>query len=202
MIVNQEEKIMRQQSIQNTTKLVMMALLAALTCVATMIIKFPTPTFGYIHPGDGMVILSGIILGPVGGALAAGIGSMFADLFSGYASFAVATLLIKAMSAFAAGILFHKIEKLSVGKGSTYAGAVFGGIVAEVIMVVGYFAYEIFLSAVATGDITATTLSAGVAAAAVGIPFNMVQGFTGIVVCVVLLPVLMKIDIVRKWICA
>ncbi|WP_368368465.1 ECF transporter S component, partial [Roseburia hominis] len=38
---------------QNIKKLVTAALLAAMTCVATMIIKIPTPTFGYIHPGDG-----------------------------------------------------------------------------------------------------------------------------------------------------
>ncbi len=40
----------------NTTKkLILAALLAALTCVATMIIKIPTPLGGYIHAGDVMV---------------------------------------------------------------------------------------------------------------------------------------------------
>lgn len=71
---------------QNIKKLVVAALLTAMTCIATMIIKFPTPTFGYIHLGDGFVLLCGVVLGPVGGALAAGIGSMFSDIFSGYAS--------------------------------------------------------------------------------------------------------------------
>ena len=60
---------------QNIKKLVTAALLAAMTCVATMIIKIPTPTFGYIHPGDGFVLLCGVVLGPLPGALAAGIGS-------------------------------------------------------------------------------------------------------------------------------
>lgn len=49
---------------QNIKKLVTAALLAAMTCVATMIIKIPTPTFGYIHPGDGFVLLCGVVLGP------------------------------------------------------------------------------------------------------------------------------------------
>ena len=71
---------------QNIKKLVVAALLTARTGIATMIIKFPTPTFGYIHLGDGFVLLCGVVLGPVGGALAAGIGSMFSDIFSGYAS--------------------------------------------------------------------------------------------------------------------
>ena len=66
---------------KSTKNLVMGALMAALTCIATMIIKIPTPTLGYIHLGDGLVLLCGIVLGPLGGALSAGIGSMFADIF-------------------------------------------------------------------------------------------------------------------------
>lgn len=66
---------------KSTKKLVIGALMAALTCIATMIIKIPTPTLGYIHLGDGLVLLCGIVLGPLGGALSAGIGSMFADIF-------------------------------------------------------------------------------------------------------------------------
>lgn len=57
------------------------ALFAALSCAATMSIRIPTPgTGGYIHPGDAIVILSGIVLGPVWGFLAGGIGSALADL--------------------------------------------------------------------------------------------------------------------------
>ena len=53
-------------------KIVLTALFAALSCVATMSIKLPTPgTGGYIHPGDAMVILSGVVLGPWWGLLAA-----------------------------------------------------------------------------------------------------------------------------------
>ena len=69
-------------------KLVMAALLAALTYVATTVIKIPTPTGGYVHPGDGMVLLSGWLLGPWWGGAAAGIGSMLVDLLGGYPSFA------------------------------------------------------------------------------------------------------------------
>ena len=78
-----------------------------MTCVATMIIKIPTPTFGYIHPGDGFVLLCGVVLGPLPGALAAGIGSMFSDIFSGYVTWAPATFIIKALTGGIAGLLFH-----------------------------------------------------------------------------------------------
>ena len=45
------------------------AMLAAMTCVATMVIKIPTPTTGYVHPGDCFVLLAGLILGPAAGGL-------------------------------------------------------------------------------------------------------------------------------------
>ena len=64
-----------------TKKLILSALMAALTCVGTMIIKVPTPTMGYIHPGDGFVLLSGLLLGPLWGALAAGMQGL---VFTGY----------------------------------------------------------------------------------------------------------------------
>ena len=67
-----------------TKKLVIAALMTAFTCIATMVIKISTPTFGYIHLGDGMVLLSGIVLGPAAGALAAGAGSMLSVLGAGY----------------------------------------------------------------------------------------------------------------------
>ena len=97
---------------QNIKKLVTAALLAAMTCVATMIIKIPTPTFGYIHPGDGFVLLCGVVLGPLPGALAAGIGSMFSDIFSGYVTWAPATFIIKALTGGIAGLLFHRFKKI------------------------------------------------------------------------------------------
>ena len=37
---------------ERTRRIILAALFAALTAVGTMIIKIPTPTQGYIHPGD------------------------------------------------------------------------------------------------------------------------------------------------------
>ena len=57
----------------NLKKHITAALFAALTFAATMAVRIPTPgTSGYIHPGDALVILSGVILGPSSGFLAAG----------------------------------------------------------------------------------------------------------------------------------
>ena len=40
----------------------MTALLASLTCVATMIIKIPSPLHGYLNLGDAIVLLAGCAL--------------------------------------------------------------------------------------------------------------------------------------------
>lgn len=178
---------------QKTKKLVIGALLAAFTTISTMIIKFPTPTFGYIHLGDGLVILCGIILGPLGGALSAGIGSMFADIFSGYMSFALATLIIKALSAMAAGLIFHNLKLKCSLK------AVIAGIPAELLMVIGYFLYEIFLSMAAAHSTAEASIAAGISAALAGIPFNIVQGIVGIVIAAAILPILLKISDIRDY---
>lgn len=185
---------------ENLKKLVIAALLAAMTCVATMIIKVPTPTMGYIHLGDGFVLLCAVILGPWMGALAAGIGSMLSDLFSGYASWAPATFIIKALTACAAGILFHRLQHIIKSNKSRYAAIVIGGVIGEAIMVVGYFLYEAGIAAFGSGRFTAAALAAGIASSATGIPFNIVQGVVGIIISVLLLPILMKISDIREWI--
>ena len=157
---------------KDTKKLVVAALMAALTCAATMVIKIPTPTFGYIHPGDGLVLLCGIVLGPVGGALAAGIGSMLVDLLSGYGHYVPGTLIIKGLDALVAALIFR-----ALGRGKT--AMLVSGIVGETIMVLGYFAYASMI------------LGKGLAAAA-SIPGNIVQGIAGIAIGLALAVLLQK----------
>ena len=114
----------------NLKKLILAALFAALSCVATMSIRIPTPgTGGYIHPGDAIVILSGVILGPVWGFLAGGIGSALSDLIGGYFVYVPITFMIKGLVALAAGLLYQKVGKTQK---SRYAAVVLGG-VADII---------------------------------------------------------------------
>lgn len=116
------------------------ALLAAMTCVMTMFVKIPIPVGGYVHLGDAFVLLCGWLLGPIYGACSAGIGSMLADLFSGYPQYAIFTLIIKAlmaMTVYACGqTLCKKQQDLS------FFGKITGGILAELIMALGYFACD------------------------------------------------------------
>lgn len=166
-----------------TRRMVMAALLAALTTAATMVIRFPTPTLGYIHLGDGMVLICGILLGPGLGAAAAGIGSMLADLFGGFTAWAPGTFAIKALTALVGGGLYGLFQKRA--HMSTPLRVILCGVPAELVMIAGYFLYEVGMMVLAGSG-----LAAAAAAVLAGVPFNVVQGLVGIVVCAVLLPVL------------
>lgn len=154
---------------KNTKRLVLMALLTALTCVATMVIEIPSPSDGYINLGDCFVLISAWVLGPVGGAVAAGVGSAMADLLLGYAYYAPGTLIIKALMALVAGLCFRAMR----GWNKNTVARILSGIPAEIVMVVGYFGYAALL------------LGKGIAAAA-SIPGNVFQGIVGIVAAVAL----------------
>lgn len=110
------------------------AVLAALSCVATMVVQIPSPMNGFVNLGDCFVLLSGWLLGPWWGAAAGGIGSMLADLLLGYGHYAPGTLIIKGAMALVAALIFKAFKKNT-------AGALVGGVAAEVVMVAGYFGY-------------------------------------------------------------
>jgi uncharacterized membrane protein len=112
--------------VNKTKKIVFSALLASLVCVATMVIKIPSPLSGYINLGDGVVLLCGWLLGPFYGFLAAAVGSALADLFYGYMVYVPATFLIKGAVALIACVLSKKTKKF------------IGAIAAEAVMVAGY----------------------------------------------------------------
>ncbi len=139
-----------------------------------MVIKIPSPLNGYLNLGDCVVLLSGWILGPLYGFLAAGLGSALADLFSGYAGYALATFVIKGTMAIVA---FYGFKLLS-GKIGDLPSRIITGAVAEVVMVLGYFVFEGFLY--------------GFAPSAVNIPANSVQGVAGLVLGCVLVKIFLK----------
>ena len=137
----------------------MTALFAALACVATMSIRIPTPgTGGYIHPGDAIVILAGIILGPVYGMLAGGIGSALSDLIGGYFVYVPITLVIKGLVALVSGLIYQKMCRYGKNR---YVAVILGGITDIAFVAGGYFICEFFLYG---------------SGAAASIPANIIQG--------------------------
>ncbi|MFB0920712.1 MAG: ECF transporter S component [Oscillospiraceae bacterium] len=131
-------------------KLVWAGLFTALTTVATMII-IPVPVLhGYANGGDALVIVSAFLLGPVWGAVAAGLGSALSDLLSGFIIYSPATLIIKALMALAAGAILRSGKKRK-----NLFITVLACITAELIMIAGYFAFDSVIYGVkgAIGDI-------------------------------------------------
>ena len=165
----------------NLKKLILAALFAALSCVATMSIRIPTPgTSGYIHPGDAIVILSGVILGPVWGFLAGGIGSALSDLIGGYFIYVPITFVIKGLVALAAGLLYQKVGK---NQKSRYIAVILGGVADIILVAGGYFVCEFFIYG---------------AGAAASIPANIIQGVGGLVISCILYPILISFPNVRQ----
>lgn len=160
-----------------TKKIVMAAMLAALACVATMIIKIPSPLKGYLNLGDCIVLVAGWMLSPTYGFLAAGLGSALADLFSGYVTYAPATFVIKGLMAL---IAFYGF-KLLHNKIGNLPSRIITGILAEIMMILGYFVFEGFLY--------------GFVPSLVNIPANGVQGIAGLIIGMILIKIFEKTKI-------
>lgn len=73
------------------------ALFTALITVATMVIQIPVGK-GYLHFGDSVIYLAACILPAPCALFAASVGAALADLFTGYAVYAPATFIIKALN--------------------------------------------------------------------------------------------------------
>ena len=151
-----------------TRKIVTASMLAALCCVATMIIKIPSPMKGYINLGDCVVLLCGWLLSPLYGFAAAGIGSALADVFSGYVIYAPATFVIKGVMAIIAYFSFRGMH----GRLGNFPSKIIAGALAEIEMGLGYFVFEGFMY--------------GFAGSALNIPANCVQGVAGLVIGLIL----------------
>ena len=162
-----------------TQKIVISSLFAALICVATMLIKIPSPLKGYINLGDGIVLLAAWILPLPYGVIAAGLGSALADLFSGYVVYAPATFLIKALMA----VVAYSFYKLFTKKLKSTVSKIFSGILAEIVMILGYFLFEGILY--------------GFVPSLVNIPANAVQAVAGIVIGVALITIFEKQNILK-----
>ncbi len=146
-----------------TKKLTYTALMMALTLVMTSLVKIPIPN-GYIHLGDGAVLLSAYILGPWGGLIAAGIGSASADYFGGFGAYVLPTFVAKGLTAFIFGYLMKRFPDKNI---------LFFLFPAVFAMIIVYYLFETIMY----GSIVGPLLN---------IPFNALQGLVGIVIITVL----------------
>ena len=166
--------------LEKTLKLTYTAMLTAMVCVATMLIRIPTMV-GYTNLGDGFILLSAFLFGPFYGAVAGGIGSMLADIISGYAFYAPATLVIKGLIAVIAALLWKAMSKRG---GDKVWKKILASLVAEIWMAAGYWTFE--------------TLLGEAKAALASVPNNIAQGLVGVVLGMVLYYALSKLPMWKK----
>ena len=173
--LNNSVMLLNENSHSKTQMLAFSGLMAAVICVATGFIKFPTP-IGYIHIGDGFIFLAVALLGWYGVAAAA-VGSGLADVIAGYFIYAPGTFIIKGLMG---------IVALKYINGNYKAGrCIVGYVLAEILMVLGYFVYEIPFY--------------GIEAASTSMLFNDVQGLFGVIIgAVAVLTVKNRLEAGRK----
>jgi uncharacterized membrane protein len=165
-------EIRKGEKINPTVRLALGGMMAALIFVATSFFKLPMAmTNGYVHLGDGFILLAASVLGWVS-VPAAAVGSMLADLLGGYAMYLLPTFLIKGAVA--------AVAVLALKAGHTWAKAL-GLLAAEAVMVGGYFITEWLI------------LGYGLAAAGASLAGNALQGLSGVVIGLLLIPVAKRI---------
>lgn len=159
---------------KDTKKLVTYAMGISLTTLLT--IAFPIPAIvnnGYINLGDVIVLLMGIIFGPVAGFLAGGIGSALADVILGYTMYAPFTLVVKGFEGLIIGLLAKNNSNILIKS-----------IIATAVMVFGYFVSESFMY--------------GAHGALANIPGNVIQAIIGAILATIIFEFFKKNGIDKK----
>ena len=141
----------RSEKNDNTLIFVTTAMMTAMVMIATTFFKIPN-AMGYIHLGDGFVLLAAIILPKKYACFAGGVGAGLADIYGGYAVWAPWTLVIKIVMVLIVQLFFDFLTKrASNGKHiAKIAGIPFAELFAYVLAVLwtvsGYYIAQGFIS--------------------------------------------------------
>jgi uncharacterized membrane protein len=133
----------RRTPASTAIRLSITAVFTSLVFVATVIFSIYVPhTEGFFNIGETMVYTTALLFGPLVGAFAGGVGSMFADLFLGYPHYAPATLVIKACEGAVVGLLTQKRLKFSSKLQWKTFTVIFGLIAGVLLGVIGSLYYS------------------------------------------------------------
>jgi uncharacterized repeat protein (TIGR04002 family) len=140
------------------------AILAALIFLSTAYLAMPLPVLGYVHLGDGFILLAAAILPTPYAVGAAVIGAGAADIVSGYVIYLPATVIIKAITAM---LISSKDKKMISVRNLTAL------IPAVLVCCGGYYLYESLIYKSFVSPIAS-------------VPFNLVQSALGGIIFVLL----------------
>ena len=154
-------------------KITYTAIFTAIILLATSVIKFSTGLGeGYIHLGDSFVYLTACIL-PFPYCLVAGaLGGALADILSGYAIWAIPTMIIKMLNAIPFMLVCRKHKSSKILSKHTILMTFASGI----ITIFGYFVTECILYSVASA--TLSLIGNTIQAVASGIIFIIIAKAT------------------------
>ncbi|MBN1802681.1 MAG: ECF transporter S component [Candidatus Lokiarchaeota archaeon] len=126
----------------NALVLSLIGIFTAFNFLMTFFVQIPVPaTGGYINIGDVAVMYVALLFGPIIGGIAGGLGPMLADIAFGYAIYAPATLIIKAIEGFVIGIVANPGKNDKRLSAFDVIAVVLGGL----CIPFGYFIYESLL---------------------------------------------------------
>lgn len=121
-----------------TKKICFTAMFAAMVFGLTML-HIPIGAGGYIHVGDAVIYIVGLLIGGPWAFLAAAVGAAVADIVSGFAAYAIPSLIIKVLIAVPFVLVSKKSEKLLSIKTALLT------IPSGIITVFGYFLADLVL---------------------------------------------------------
>ena len=147
-ILHRKERIIMKKL--TTQKLVYMGLFTALVYIFSRFFQIPIVTpLGQtrFHLGNVFCLLAGLLLGPVNGGLAAGVGSALFDLFDPvYFTSAPVTFITKFAMAFVAGMVYKNRKEL-VDKPKIIVGSILGQLTYVVLYLGKTFIKDKFIMA-------------------------------------------------------
>ena len=126
----------------STTKIVFIAMLAALVYVVTL---FRFPLLGSkVHLGNAVCLLSGLLMGPFAGGLAAGLGSALNDVLAGGYDFiqCAITFVSKFAMAWVCGKIAFAGGREAKNHGRNVAAAVIGALTYVALYMLKTFVYQ------------------------------------------------------------
>lgn len=148
-------------------RLALGGIFAAAICISTLIFQIPISlTHGYIHLGDAVILLCAALTGWLS-VSAAALGSLLADLLSGYAIYCIPSALIKGCMA--------ALIALTIRTTTSTRTVCFWFLLSELWMVLGYFLAEWLL------------LGYGLPLASASVLTNLIQALSGIILSLLFL---------------
>lgn len=170
-----QDNIAKKNSL-TISDIVQIALMSALICVATMVIHIKTYN-GFVHLGDGMVLISVIILKRRKAVIAAALGMGLADILLTYVLWAPFTIVIKAIMALIAALIISDDNRFNLRK------QIIGFSFASLWMIIAYYFTGAFMKYFFEGI---PTFKSALYLSSLDIPGNIFQGLCGIVVAIAL----------------